>query len=229
MPAVRYVLRTLIHALRRFSLGLAVRVVCVLAFAAITAATLLSYRFPIAFGFTWHDVYALKFDGGAIQYWHGQNRRADHTSAESVNEPSLPWSSPMIGVPDHVGFVEAEDPIGTVRRFHLTSPKWPPFLLAEGVGTMFAQPVDASGKKTELYLGRWLLARSASSWLFVVALAVPSAWIVTDAVRRLRRKEGHCVECGYDLRASGDRCPECGTLRADAEPQTAAPLHDQRS
>jgi predicted RNA-binding Zn-ribbon protein involved in translation (DUF1610 family) len=73
---------------------------------------------------------------------------------------------------------------------------------------------------------RWALrhqANAAWSWyslelkaplLFAMLLtgSAPLLWLVGMPGRRRRRaiEQDRCISCGYDMHASGNRCPECG-------------------
>lgn len=49
-------------------------------------------------------------------------------------------------------------------------------------------------------------------WALVMStLLLPGLWTWRRIVRGQRVPKNHCQSCGYDLRASAERCPECGT------------------
>ena len=51
-------------------------------------------------------------------------------------------------------------------------------------------------------------------WALAVAMLVPHGLVIANGLRKQRRinwrKHGRCAGCGYDLRWSESRCPECG-------------------
>jgi hypothetical protein len=50
-------------------------------------------------------------------------------------------------------------------------------------------------------------------WMVLLVIGMPLGRRVYGVIVKFRRKrEGCCATCGYDMRASGNRCPECGAV-----------------
>ena len=54
-----------------------------------------------------------------------------------------------------------------------------------------------------------------SHWLLALLLLVPPVlWLIGFRKGKRGSEPGVCASCGYDLRATPERCPECGTTSA---------------
>jgi hypothetical protein len=72
-----------------------------------------------------------------------------------------------------------------------------------------------------LWLPYWLLTLTTA--------ALPAGRLLAHLRRRRRAARNTCATCGYDLRATPDRCPECGTIPATRANPNGSPRHPTRT
>jgi hypothetical protein len=87
------------------------------------------------------------------------------------------------------------------------------YMLSSGVGSFDAQGNMTIARAITTY------AVTLRHWHVLLATAaLPALWLVTRGRRTRRRRiaAGQCPGCGYDLRATPDRCPECGAASEQA-------------
>ena len=70
----------------------------------------------------------------------------------------------------------------------------------------------------QLWMRGWQSHLGIPYWALLVMFGImPPWWLLAYRRRRLAiLRRGHCPICDYDLRASKERCPECGTPIAPA-------------
>lgn len=65
-------------------------------------------------------------------------------------------------------------------------------------------------------LGEYTAVRGVTvpAWPVLVVTGLPIAFQFRQSLRRRKRRAaGRCVMCGYDVRATPNRCPECGSFQ----------------
>jgi hypothetical protein len=104
--------------------------------------------------------------------------------------------------PQHVNFI----------FFHQSDYQGPIVLLFRNAKQVHSMPefwmvrISSNIYRFEISLPWWLL--------MLVGLAIPISAGSRIVARRKAIGKGHCPVCGYDLRESKERCPECGTAIA---------------
>ena len=72
-------------------------------------------------------------------------------------------------------------------------------------------PSKTLGGNRQLGYRTDILNMAIPMWLPTLLFSVWPAWLSLPLHRRRKRKKlGLCLKCGYDLRGSKNRCPECG-------------------
>ncbi|HEY7120660.1 MAG TPA: hypothetical protein VH475_29015 [Tepidisphaeraceae bacterium] len=88
--------------------------------------------------------------------------------------------------------------------------RWKP---AAGVGTIKWRGIGFELIATTGHLRWGYFVLGVPFWALCLPPAIAAGWGVARSYRRRnRRRAGLCRQCGYDLRATPDRCPECGTI-----------------
>jgi hypothetical protein len=93
---------------------------------------------------------------------------------------------------------------------------WKDTFRAGRLGLQCRRAVYLHSESSDYPAGRFTAITVSDGWA-VAAMAMASA-IFWQRARRIRRRirDGRCVACGYDLRATPERCPECGSRAGKA-------------
>lgn len=112
-------------------------------------------------------------------------------------------------------------PPSPLRQINIVQWNIPPIIYAQNI-----QPVEdgfSFGDPNSSYYIAYSRGRDCNAlretfrafWILPISLALgayPSVAFIRGPLRRYRRrKRSLCLICGYDLRGSPDRCPECGS------------------
>jgi hypothetical protein len=104
------------------------------------------------------------------------------------------------------------EPTKTTVAWHFNQPPKPPSGLHDYPGYKNLYLAGIAYRHIELSDTNYVRFFRVPYWLILVGFLASSAVGFVYLRRQNDLRMGHCRNCGYDLRATPDRCPECGTV-----------------
>ena len=150
----------------------------------------------------------LTLRGGAISFF-----------SQKASQPADGTWRAVVESPGAVNVESRGVVVAAIQTTYITSPsRWLLWFVSRdspGATVMFRTPAGATGTCTAGFR-----AFVVPPWMVAAASGIlPALWLhrrVAPWRERRRATAGLCRACGYDLRASPDRCPECGERPATA-------------
>lgn len=132
---------------------------------------------------------------------------------QDFGDPHLPW----VPAPFQLGVQVESHPLPLRWMSQMSDARIPTYsyrvdLPPAGLTNMFGFQITHDSLPAANGTGWALEVASVPYWSIVLLFAIgPVWWILHWIFEKKRAVVGHCSKCGYDLRATPDRCPECGT------------------
>ena len=160
-----------------------------------TLAAALSLALCVATAVLWVRSYS-QFDSFFVS--NGQRWCCIDSHRGSLSLVTIWWRS---GVVEH--WKVAHSPRPALIRYEDVAPRWHVF----GFQHVRAQLVVERGDTAPNLI---LNAYSVPFWSVCLLFFIATILLTRSLLRASAKQTGRCALCGYDLRASPDRCPECG-------------------
>jgi len=183
-----------------------IALVCAVAWVLLAVVCVKSYFQPDSLSWSWlaeHHVYS---SHGAIYHlsqvnrrWRGSGNQGTYYTPTYFQMTPTGWSAESAPLPKWPSWSHEDPP------FYFEPP-----LVRPIAGISYGCFMDLGPPMTS-YI------RTQSSIPYWLPLAVTGVFPVLWFLRRRRRwrdRPGFCRACGYDLRATPERCPECGAEQA---------------
>jgi hypothetical protein len=168
------------------------------------AAWIASYQRPIRLYLTLHDRYGLNCDRGTWQW-------------SVANYSKLMGFKTSGGGQVPIILTDARKVAASYSAPRVRFGQWP-LIQSARCFIQTSTPYVASGPPIILKVavdGVWVRICGVPCWFPQAVLAAGALlmlWRLDRSARARRRLVGYCLTCGYDLRATPHRCPECGTI-----------------